>query len=205
MSEAAVCPPSPLADGPSALPSPTSSSSPVTQLAGSLDASPVCQPSWWTTVLLKVLQYIKNVFSLFCFYVLFVWKYYKPITVQYYIADCVSWGPVLCAESLSRVWLFLTPWPPGSVPGILQARILARIVMLSSRGSSQPRNQTHVCHVAGGFFYRLSHPGSPRILEWVAWANFVGLMNQLDLQMHSQNGTWLYVGDLLYYIRNTLF
>ena len=93
--------------------SPTSSSSPVTQLAGSLDASPVCQPSWWTTVLLKVLQYIKNVFFIFCFYVLFVWKYYKPITVQYYIGDCVSWGPVLCAESLSRVWLILTPWLPG--------------------------------------------------------------------------------------------
>ena len=29
-------------------------------------------------------------------------------------------------------------------------------------------------------------------------ANFVGLMNKLDLQMHSQNGTHSYVGNLLH-------
>ena len=32
------------------------------------------------------------------------------------------------------------------------------------------------------------------------WANFVGFMNKLDLQMYSQNGTCLYVGDLLFHI-----
>ena len=43
--------------------------------------------------------------------------------------------------------------PPGSsVHGILQARILERIAMLSSRGSSPPRDQTHVSCIAGGFF-----------------------------------------------------
>ena len=54
----------------------------------------------------------------------------------------------LCAQSLSRVQLFATPWtaslPGSSVRGILQARILEWVVMPSSRGSSQPRDQTCV-------------------------------------------------------------
>ena len=44
--------------------------------------------------------------------------------------------------------------PGSSVHGILQVRILEWVVMPSSRGSSQPRDQTHVfgsC-IAGGFF-----------------------------------------------------
>ena len=48
--------------------------------------------------------------------------------------------------------------PPGSsVHGIPQARILEWVAMPSSRGSSQSRDQTHVCllaspALAGGFF-----------------------------------------------------
>ena len=39
--------------------------------------------------------------------------------------------------------------PPGSsVPGILQARILEWVAMFSSRGSSRPRDQTHVSDVS---------------------------------------------------------
>ena len=34
--------------------------------------------------------------------------------------------------------------PGSSVPGILQARILELVAIASSRGSSQPRDQTHV-------------------------------------------------------------
>ena len=34
---------------------------------------------------------------------------------------------------------------------ISQARILEWVAMPSSRGSSQPRNQTQVSHIAGGF------------------------------------------------------
>ena len=41
--------------------------------------------------------------------------------------------------------------PPGSsVDGILQARIRESVAMPSSRGSSQPRDQTRVSHIAGG-------------------------------------------------------
>ena len=48
------------------------------------------------------------------------------------------------ARSLSRVQLFATPWTvahqaPLST-GILQAGILERVAMTSSRGSSQPRD-----------------------------------------------------------------
>ena len=39
-----------------------------------------------------------------------------------------------------------------TVCGILQARILEWVVILFSRGSSQPRNQTRVSYIAGGFF-----------------------------------------------------
>ena len=53
-----------------------------------------------TTVLFKVLYCkIKNVFFIFCVCLFFMYylceKYYKPITEQYYIADCVSWVPRL--------------------------------------------------------------------------------------------------------------
>jgi len=38
------------------------------------------------------------------------------------------------------------------VQGILQARILEWVAFPFSRGSSQPRDQTQVSHIAGGFF-----------------------------------------------------
>ena len=39
-----------------------------------------------------------------------------------------------------------------TVHGILQARILEWVAVLFSRGSSQPRDQTQVSHIAGRFF-----------------------------------------------------
>ena len=54
------------------------------------------------------------------------------------------------------VWIFVSPWTvahqaPLSM-GILQARILEWIAMPSSMRSSQPRDQTQVSCIAGGFF-----------------------------------------------------
>ena len=48
----------------------------------------------------------------------------------------------MCAQLLSRVQLFATLWsPPGSfVPEILQVRTLEWVVLVSSGGSSQPRD-----------------------------------------------------------------
>ena len=63
---------------------------------------------------------------------------------------------VLCAQSLSRVRLFVTPWTvahqaPLSM-GILQARILEWLAIPCSRGSPQARGQTQIFQIAGGFF-----------------------------------------------------
>ena len=85
----------------------------------------------------------------------------------------------MCASSLSRVWLFATPWTeacqaPLSM-GILQARVLEWVAMPSSRGSSQPRDRIQVSCIAGGIFYHLSHHGNPRILEWVALSLLQGI------------------------------
>ena len=50
--------------------------------------------------------------------------------------------------------------PGSSVHGILYTRILKWVAMTSSRGSSQPRDQTQVSHIAGGFF-TMEPPRSP--------------------------------------------
>ena len=42
--------------------------------------------------------------------------------------------------------------PGSSVRGILQARILEWVAIPSSRGASQPRNQTQISHTVGRFF-----------------------------------------------------
>ena len=42
--------------------------------------------------------------------------------------------------------------PGSSVHGIFQARILEWVAISFSRGSAQPRDQTQVSHIAGGFF-----------------------------------------------------
>ena len=39
-----------------------------------------------------------------------------------------------------------------TVHGVLQARILEWVAFPFSRGSSQPRDGTHVSHIAGRFF-----------------------------------------------------
>ena len=52
-----------------------------------------------------------------------------------------------------------------TVHGILQVRILEWVAFPFSRGSSQPKDPTQVSHIAGEFFFQLSHKGSPTILE----------------------------------------
>ena len=63
---------------------------------------------------------------------------------------------IMFAVLRCTVRLFVTPWTvackaPLSM-GILQARIREWVAMLSSRGSSQPRDQTQVSHLARRFF-----------------------------------------------------
>ena len=77
------------------------------------------------------------------------------------------------AQSLSCVWLCdpTDCGPPGSsVHGILQARILERVVMPFSRGSSQPRNWTHISCIScmvKWILYHLSYAGRPSQILWI--------------------------------------
>ena len=78
----------------------------VTFLASSLDANP-CMPA---VVLLYFSEYCNvrlKMFSLFfvLFFMCYMYeKCYKPVIVQYYIADCVSWVPTLILSDLRRHW-----------------------------------------------------------------------------------------------------
>ena len=56
---------------------------------------------------------------------------------------------VLVAQSYLTLCDPMDYSPPGSsVHGILQARILERVAVPSSWGSSQPRDQTHISYVS---------------------------------------------------------
>ena len=65
---------------------------------------------------------------------------------------CFHFGCYLVAQSCPT--LLETPCSPSgsSVHGILQARILEWVAIPLYKGSSQPRNWTWVCCIAGGFF-----------------------------------------------------
>ena len=65
-----------------------------------------------------------------------------------------------CAQSLSRVQPLANCQAPLSM-GILQVRILEWVAMLSSRGSSQSRDQTHVSCIGKQISLPLNHLGSP--------------------------------------------
>ena len=73
---------------------------------------------------------------------------FKYIFTQY-VKHCMQ------VKSLSRVRLCdpMDCSPPGSsVHGILQARILEWVAISFSRGSSRPRDQTQISHIAGRRF-----------------------------------------------------
>ena len=58
-----------------------------------------------------------------------------------------------------RIQFFVTLWMIASTHGILQARILEWVAVLCSRGSSQPRDGTHVsCIVRWVFFFFTTGP-----------------------------------------------
>ena len=107
LSETAACPPSPMADEPPTLP-PLSPLPPPVSNSSWLFIQ--CQPlnaSYFncTTVLFKVLDYkIKNVFYTFCFCLRVICV--TSITVQYYIADCVSWVHRLTLLDLRTIWTY---------------------------------------------------------------------------------------------------
>ena len=56
-----------------------------------------------------------------------------------------------------------------TVHGIFQARILEWVAFLSSRGSSQPRDQTQVSHIAGRFFTSWVTREAQEYWSWAAY------------------------------------
>ena len=84
------------------------------------------------------------------------------------IRQC-AWVP----SRFSRFLLSVTQWTvacqaPSSFHRILQARILEWVVISSSRGSSQPRDQTQVSCIAGGFLISWATRKAQE-LKWVAY------------------------------------
>ena len=78
-----------------------------------------------------------------------------PVSLSWSLKFEIRWKPCACLVSQLSPTL-CNPKdcsPPGSpVHGDSQARILQWISVPSSRGSSQPRDQTQASHIAGRFF-----------------------------------------------------
>ena len=55
--------------------------------------------------------------------------------------------------------------PGSSVHGILQARTLEWVAISCSRGSSRPKDRTHISCIAGGFFTTEPPGKSPCMLH----------------------------------------
>ena len=68
---------------------------------------------------------------------------------------------------LSHIWHFVTSvdcsQPGSSAHGLFQARILEWLTISFSRGSSQPRDQTHISCTGRQIRYQ-SHQGSPLVM-----------------------------------------
>ena len=66
--------------------------------------------------------------------------------------DGIKSGAVVAQSCLTLHYPMDCSLPDSSIHGILQARILAWVAIPFSRGSSQPKDQIRVSHIAGKFF-----------------------------------------------------
>ena len=85
------------------------------------------------THLRTVFMYHLYILIFHCITIFFVWAYFKQ------------------SESITKLCLTRCDPMGYTVHGILQARILEWVAFPFSRGSSQPRDQTQVSCIAGGF------------------------------------------------------
>ena len=85
-----------------------------------------------------------------------IWSFWTPGATAWMHAELLQSCPTFCD-------LMDYSLPGSSVHEVLQVRILEWVAMTSSRGSSQPRDQTHISCVSciGQILYPLSHLGSP--------------------------------------------
>ena len=75
-----------------------------------------------------------------------IWNYFQRTALSWPINENKSRSLVSLCNSMG------CSLPGSSVHGIFQARILEWVTVPFSRGSSQPRDQTQVSHIAGRFF-----------------------------------------------------
>ena len=94
-------------------------------------------------------------------------SYFSPWLSFKDLSDYTGLIQMCVLSRFSRVWLYVPldcSLPGSSVRGILQARILEWAATPSSRGSSQPRDQTCISYVScigRQVLYHLHHLGSP--------------------------------------------
>ena len=79
------------------------------------------------------------------------------MTAQWQILEVVTkiaWSACMLSHSVMSDSMQPNglPLPVSSVHGIHQTRILEWVAIPSSRESSQPRDQTQVSHITGGFY-----------------------------------------------------
>ena len=105
----------------------------------------------------KKSKYITRPKVFFLLFIIFTWT-------LFWSTSSLKWK----CQSLNHVRLFVTPWTVArQAPlfmGILQARILEWVAMPSSRGSSQPRDQTWFLHCRKILYFLRSKfftPGKP--------------------------------------------
>ena len=101
-----------------------------------------------------VWQKVNCFFWNFCFILGFSWFIYMVVLISgIKQSDSVIHSGRLVTKSCLTLSNPMDCSPPGSsVHGISQARILEWTAMPSSRGSSQPKDQTQVSYNAAGFF-----------------------------------------------------
>ena len=106
---------------------------------------------------------------LFSFSFFYLWYSYH----MYVIPSQLFHSPCTCAKSLYSCLTLCDPMdynlPGSSVHGILQARILEWVAISHSRGSSWPRDQTHVSFIScigRRVLYNQHHMGSPTVLGY---------------------------------------
>ena len=108
--------------------------------------------NWSCMYVLCVYIIVDNIFNFLILMVATLWEYY----IDLYPADLPNWNSDFFEFSLSRVQLFATPWAVAHQAllsmGILQAKMLERVAMPSSRGPSQLRDRTQVSWNIGRFF-----------------------------------------------------
>ena len=89
------------------------------------------------------------------------------LSLQYFVLFCSEWKSEVTQSCLSLCNPMDYSLPGSSLHGILQARVLEWVAISSSRGSSQPRDQTRVSLIPGRCFNLWATreaPNSPHIL-----------------------------------------